>query len=136
MPEIVKTKRTKVKKSRRSFSPPVSYLLSAFKGLAVSLLLMGGLSILLLNNGSFSPFYKVLCYISAGLGAFVCGFCAYRAIRSRGIVNGAVGSAAYCGALMLALILLMRFDIGAQILLLLPVSVGCGVAGGIAGANL
>lgn len=136
MPEIVKTKRSKGKKAKRSLSPSVSYSLSALKGLLLTFIMLGGISFLVMNNGSFSPFYKVFSYIAVGLGAFVCGFCAYRAVKSRGIVNGAIAAAIYCGVLVLILVCLMRLRVSPQILLLVPISLGSGIAGGIAGANL
>ena len=136
MPEIVKTKRNKLKKSKRSFTPPISYLLSALKGLLTAFVLLGGVSLLLLNNGSFSPFCKVLCYACVGLGAFLCGFSSHRAVKGRGIVNGLVGGSVFCGIIILLIIALMRLSVGVEIIILLPVAVGCAIAGGITGANL
>lgn len=136
MPEILKTKRNKSTKSKKSFSPPIIYLISALKGLIVVLLLLGGLSLLLMNKGSFSAFYKVFSYIAVGLGAFICGFSAYRHIKGRGILNGAIGGGVYCAFIILILLCLMRFNVSSNILYVVPISLGCGIAGGITGANL
>ena len=136
MPEILKTKRNKTNKSKKSFSPPISYLVSALKGLAVAFLLLSGLSLIILNNSSFSVFYKVFSYAAIGFGSFACGFSAYRSIKGRGILNGVVGGAVYCGLVIFIFLCFMRFNLSSNILYLVPVSLGCGVAGGIAGANL
>ena len=136
MPEILKTKRNKAKTIKKSFSPLINYLLSVLKGLAAALLLSGVLSLFLMNNGSFSPFYKSFLYIAIGLGAFICGFSAYRHIKGRGIVNGVFAGGIYCAFLLLILLCLMRFNVSTNILYLVPISLGCGIAGGITGANL
>ena len=136
MPEILKTKRNKTNKSKKSFSPPISYLISALKGLAVALLLLGGLSFIIVSNGSFSAFYKVFSYAAIGFGSFACGFSAYRSIKGRGILNGVIGGGIYCAFIIIVLLCLMRFNVSSNILYLVPISLGCGIAGGITGANI
>ncbi len=136
MPEILKTKRNKSVKAKKQFSQPINYLISALKGLLFAFNLLGGVSLLLMNNGSFSAFYKAISYIAVGLGAFICGFSAYRHIKGRGILNGAIGGGVYCAFVILILLCLMRFNISSNILYVLPISLGCGIAGGIMGANL
>ncbi len=135
MPEILKTKRNKSTKNKKQFSPPINYLISALKGLLFAFNLLGGVSLLLMNNGSFSAFYKVISYITVGLGAFICGVSAYRHIKGRGILNGAVGGAVYCGFVILVLLCVMRFEVSSNILYIVPISLLCGIAGGITGAN-
>ena len=111
MPEILKTKRNKTNKSKKSFSPLISYLISALKGLAVALLLLGGLSFIIVSNGSFSAFYKVFSYAAICLGAFVCGFSAYRRIKGRGILNGVVGGGIYCSFIITISFCTLYFNI-------------------------
>ncbi len=136
MPEILKTKRNKTTKNKKNFSTPVNYMLSALKGFIVASVLLSVLSFLLMNNGSFSAFYKAFAYISLGLGAFMCGFSSYRHIKGRGITNGALGGGVFCILIMVALLCFMRFNISSSILYVVPLSIACGIAGGIAGANL
>lgn len=136
MPEILKTKRNKSTKAKKQFSQPINYLLSTLKGLFFALNLLCGVSLLLMNNGSFSAFYKAFSYIAVGFGAFVCGFSAYRHIKGRGILNGVVGGGVYCAFIILIMLCLMRFNVSSNILYVVPISLGCGIAGGIMGANL
>lgn len=135
MPEILKTKRNKSTKTKKQFSQPVNYLFSALKGLLFAFSTLGAVSLLLLNNGSFTAFYKAFAYIAIGLGAFICGVSAYRHIKGRGILNGVVGGAVYCGFIIVALLCIMRSDVSTNILYIVPISLLCSTAGGITGAN-
>ncbi len=132
MPEILKTKR----KKNKELKPVFVYLISALKGLILSLLLLGLISIMLLNNASFTVFYKVFLYVAIGLGGALSGFCAYRRLKGRGIINGAVCGALFGVLFCLIMLVIMSFNVGVNIIYILPLSIVCGVVGGIVGANL
>ena len=132
MPEILKAKRKKNKESK----PVIVYLLNALKGLILTLVLLGIISIILLNNASFTVFYKAFSYIAVGFGGAFSGFCAYRRLKGRGIVNGAICGALFGVILCIILLVVMGFNVNINLIYILPLSIVCGLVGGIVGANL
>lgn len=134
MPEIIKSKKEKIKKNKPQ-KPAVSYIISVLKGFAVSFAGLILISFLLINNGTFTTFTKIFIYVVIGLGALLSGFISNKKLKGRGIVNGLLSSAVYLLIYMMISLIVMRFQVGSNLLLLVPVVLLSGIIGGILSAN-
>ena len=96
---------------------------------------LGLLSLILLKNSTDSVVFYVFSFVIMALGGFFSGFSAYRKLRGRGFLNGIIASAIYMGIIFIFTIALMRFNISANILIIVPVCLISGFLGGTVGAN-
>lgn len=131
MPKILKTH----KKNDKKQSKITVYCISALKGLMIFLNGLGLLSLILLKNSTDSVVFYVFSFVIMALGGFFSGFSAYRKLRGRGFLNGIIASAIYMGIIFIFTIALMRFNISANILIIVPVCMISGFLGGTVGAN-
>ena len=131
MPKILKTH----KKNDKKYSKTTVYCISALKGLMIFLNGLGLLSLLLLKNSTDSVVFYVFSFVIMALGGFYSGFSSYRKLRGRGFLNGIIASAIYMGIIFIFTIALMRFNISANILIIVPVCMISGFLGGTVGAN-
>ncbi len=134
MPEIIKNKKVKIKKSKPQ-KPVIVYLLSSLKGFVVSFAGLTLTCFLLMNNGSFNVFTKIIIYVIIGAGAMLSGFIANKKLRGRGYINGLLSAVIYLALYIVTALLLMHFKVNANILILVPVAVLSGISGGIISAN-
>lgn len=134
MPEIIKNKKVKIKKSKPQ-KPIIVYLLSSLKGLVVSFAGLTLTCFLLMNNGSFNVFTKIIIYVIIGAGAMLSGFIANKKLRGRGYINGLLSAIIYLALYIVTALLLMHFKVNTNILILVPVAVLSGISGGIISAN-
>lgn len=132
MPEIIKTKKNKNNKPQKTI---VIYLLSVLKGFAVSFAGLVLISFLLMNKGTFTTFTKIIIYVLIASGALLCGYLAHKRLRGRGIINGILSSAIYLIIYIIISLVLMRFQVDSNLLLLVPVVLLSGIIGGILSAN-
>ncbi len=129
MPKIIKTK------SKKEYTPIVSYMLSSLKGLFVSFCGLITISYFVMNNAKIGVAILVIAYISIGLGALISGVSSYKYLKKKGILNGCIGGAVYCIIILFIISLIMKFNISFNILIIIPIAVGLGAAGGILSAN-
>lgn len=125
MPKIIKTKRL----SNKSKSAPALYAFSVIKGLgifAVGVIICSSLAL----KSQQSNFFYYFIYAFIALGAFVCAFDASKHIGGRGFVKGLISSAIYLGIILLVTVILMRLNLSMQLLLIVPLCLGAGFAGG------
>ncbi len=131
MLHILKTKNKKDKKlSKKSI-----YCVSALKGVIFYLLGTILLSFLLMRSNNNSMFYFIFGYVLLALGGFISGFSAYKKLKGRGFQNGIIASSVYFVIVFLLIILAMRFEVSVRLLFILPIALGSGFLGGVAGAN-
>ena len=131
MPSIIKTK----KKRDNKHSKNVTYVLCALKGFIFFITGTSLVSLLLLKSQNDNISLYLFAYLILALGGFISGFSAYKKLKNRGFLNGVVASGIYCAFVLALVIILMRFNISANILLMVPISVGAGFLGGTVGAN-
>lgn len=134
MPEIIKNKKVKIKKSKPQ-KPVIVYLLSSLKGFVVSFAGLTLTCFLLMNNSSFNVFTKIIIYVIIGAGAMLSGFIANKKLRGRGYINGLLSAVIYLALYIVTALLLMHFKVNTNILILVPVAVLSGISGGIISAN-
>ena len=134
MPEIIKNKKVKIKKSKPQ-KPVIVYLLSSLKGFVVSFAGLTLTCFLLMNNSSFNVFTKIIIYVIIGAGAMLSGFIANKKLRGRGYINGLLSAVIYLALYIVITLLLMHFKVNTIILILVPVGVLSGISGGIISAN-
>lgn len=132
MPSIIKTKKTKDKK----YSKQVTYLFCALKGLFIFITGSLLLSFLLYKTQNNNLTLYIFFYILIAFGGFVSGFNSYKQLKGRGFLNGLIASGIYCGFILLIAIVLMKFSVSSQILLLIPVCITSGFIGGTVSANI
>lgn len=131
MPKIIKTSM----KRKKNYNIPTLYCFAVLKGLIIFIFGVLITSILVLKSTSQSSFIYYLSYIFIGLGAFICGFDAYKKIKGRGFVNGIISSAVYSVFVIFLAVCLMQFNVSLQLFLLLPLCLFAGFLGGTVGAN-
>lgn len=131
MLQILKTKSKKDKKHSKKYI----YCASALKGLLFFSIGFVALSFLLMKSNGNSMFYYIFGYVLIAFGAFISGFSAYKKLRGRGFQNGIIASAVYFVAVFMLIIFCMRFTVNIRLLLILPIALGSGFLGGVAGAN-
>ena len=131
MPSIIKTKKNREKKH----SKQVTYLFCALKGFLVFIIGSLLLGFLLFKSQNNSLTLYIFLYFVIALGGFISGFSAYRRLKGRGFINGVIASIVYCSFIFFVVILMMRFNVSAQMLLLIPICVLSGFLGGTVGAN-
>lgn len=134
MPEIIKNKKVKIKKSKPQ-KPVIVYLLSSLKGFVVSFAGLTLTCFLLMNNGSFNVFTKIIIYVIIGAGAMLSGFIGNKKLHGRGYINGLLSAVIYLALYIITALLLMHFKVNTNILILVPVAVLSGISGGIISAN-
>ncbi len=131
MPKILKTK----SKNQKVNKPVVIYPLCALRGVIVTFLCFGVVSLLLLNKSSFTTFTKLFLYFSIALGSFVCGYFANKKIKGKGIINGLLSSVFYSVIFIIVVCLLLKFGVSKLLFLTVPlIVVGC-ITGGVVCAN-
>ena len=74
-------------------------------------------------------------YGSIALSAFYTGFVSYKKLGGRGIIIGLISSMILFSVIFLIVLFSMKFEISSKVLVLLPVCVIPGIAGGILSAN-
>lgn len=131
MPKILKTQF----KSKKEHKPAVIYLFCALRGVVVTFLVFMVVSLLLLNNSSFTTFTKVILYLGIALGSVVCGYRANKKLKGKGIVNGSVSSIFYCVLFFVLICLLLKFGISKILFFTIPLIVLSCITGGIICAN-
>lgn len=126
MPKIIKTKKI----TNKNYNIPTLYAFSVIKGLII--FFIGALlCAFMVLRSSQSNFFFYLIYLFIALGAFLCSFSASKKIKGRGIIKGLISSGIYSVVILIMSIVLMRFNISGNILLLFPVCLLPGVVGGI-----
>ncbi len=126
MPKIIKTKKI----TNKNYNIPTLYAFSVLKGLVVFIIGMILCAFVILRSPQ-SNFFFYGAYVFIALGAFWCGYSASKRITGRGIIKGIVASAVYMAIIFILSVILMRFNLSAFVLLLLPVCLIPGAAGGI-----
>ncbi len=125
MPKILKTKRL----SNKSYSVPSLYAFSVIKGFGIFVVGVLICSALALKSQQSNFFYYFI-YVFVALGAFVCAFDASKRIEGRGFIKGLISSAIYMGIILLISVILMKLNVSLQLLLMVPMCLGTGFAGG------
>ena len=134
MPKIIKTRIAKGKKRNKKYSTKTLYVLSAIKGFIVSFAGLLITSYLLYKNGDFSFFYKMIIYLSIAMGGFLSGYIAHSNVRGRGFLDGIISASVYSLMLIFILALLLKLNLTAHILIIVPICLLSGFIGGIAKA--
>lgn len=134
MPKIIKTKISGDKKKRRKYSKGTLYFISASKGFIVALIGLFIISFLLYKNNNFTFFNKMIIYLAVSLGGFISGLSAHNNVKGRGFADGLISSSLYVTALLLLLIIILKLNFSAHLLILYPVALISGFIGGIAKA--
>ena len=129
MPKILKTK-----KQSKNQNKALLCITSVLIGLFLFLLLFLIISILVYKVND-SEFYYFMVYGSIALSAFYTGFVSYKKLGGRGIINGLISSMILFSVIFLIVLFSMKFEISSKVLVLLPVCVIPGIAGGILSAN-
>ena len=129
MPKILKTK-----KQSKNQNKALLCITSVLIGLFLFLLLFLIISILVYKVND-SEFYYFMVYGSIALSAFYTGFVSYKKLGGRGIIIGLISSMILFSVIFLIVLFSMKFEISSKILVLLPVCVIPGIAGGILSAN-
>ena len=129
MPKILKTK-----KQSKNQNIALLCVTSVLKGLFLFLLLFLIISILVYKVND-SEFYYFMVYGSIALSAFYTGFVSYKKLGGRGIIIGLISSMILFSVIFLIVLFSMKFEISSKVLVLLPVCVIPGIAGGILSAN-
>ena len=129
MPKILKTK-----KQSKNQNKALLCITSVLKGLFVFLILFLIISILVYKVND-SEFYYFMVYGSIALSAFYTGFISYKKLGGRGIIIGLISSMILFSVIFLIVLFSMKFEISSKVLILLPVCVIPGIAGGILSAN-
>ena len=132
MAKIIKTK---AKVNKNTHKPVVTYLLSTIKGVVLSFVGLVVISVAFINNGSFTTFTKIMIYVVLGIGAFICGYISNKKLNGRGLVNGFISTAIYLLIYFTLLLIVMKFKVGLNILIMIPVCLVSGITGGILSAN-
>ncbi len=125
MPKIIKTK----KLTNRTYGIPALYTFAVLKGLAVFLNGLIMCSFMVLKSQQ-SNFFYYLAYLFVALGAFLCGYSASKKIKGKGFLKGLISSGIYMLVIILASLILMKFSISVNILLLIPLCLIPGFTGG------
>lgn len=131
MPKIIKTNN----KSGKQQNKIITYILSSVKGIVLFIIGLIILSLVILNNPSESLFVYVFSYILIALGGFTSGYSAYKSLRGRGFLNGIVAASIYMCFLLILIVVLMKFQVKTNVLLIIPICVISGFLGGTIGAN-
>lgn len=131
MPKIIKTRIAKGKKSNKKYSTKTLYVLSALKGFIVSFAGLLITSYLLYKNGDFSFFYKMIIYLSIAMGGFLSGYIAHSKVRGRGFLDGIISASVYSLMLIFIFALLLKINVTAHILIIVPICLLSGFIGGI-----
>ena len=131
MPKIIKTRIAKGKKSNKKYSTKTLYVLSALKGFIVSFAGLLITSYLLYKNGDFSFFYKMIIYLSIAMGGFLSGYIAHNKVRGRGFLDGIISASVYSLMLIFIFALLLKLNVTAHILIIVPICLLSGFIGGI-----
>ena len=129
MPKILKTK-----KQSKNQNKALLCVTSVLIGLFLFLLLFLIISILVYKVND-SEFYYFMVYGSIALSAFYTGFVSYKKLGGRGIIIGLISSMILFSVIFLIVLFSMKFEISSKVLVLLPVCVIPGIAGGILSAN-
>lgn len=129
MPKILKTK-----KQSKNQNKALLCITSVLIGLFLFLLLFLIISILVYKVND-SEFYYFMVYGSIALSAFYTGFVSYKKLGGRGIIIGLISSMILFSVIFLIVLFSMKFEISSKVLVLLPVCVIPGIAGGILSAN-
>ena len=129
MPKILKTK-----KQSKNQNKALLCITSVLIGLFLFRLLFLIISILVYKVND-SEFYYFMVYGSIALSAFYTGFVSYKKLGGRGIIIGLISSMILFSVIFLIVLFSMKFEISSKVLVLLPVCVIPGIAGGILSAN-
>lgn len=125
MPKIIKTK----KLTNKNYNIPTLYAFSVIKGLVVFIIGLLFCAFMVLKSPQ-SNFFFYMVYVFVALGAFSSGFCASKRINGRGFIKGLISSAAYMLVIIILSIILMKFNISVNLLLLVPLCLVSGFLGG------
>lgn len=95
------------------------------------------LSALFLSKNSLPFSYHIFFWFPIYIaGALTCGFISARLSSIKGILSGLISSSLYYAVITLILLILNDFSFSNLIILMLPLSVICGIISGILAANL
>jgi hypothetical protein len=73
-------------------------------------------------------------YLSIALGGFVSGYLAHNRVKGRGFIDGIIGASVYLVMLLFILSLLIKLNLSANILIIVPIAIASGFVGGVAKA--
>ncbi len=125
MPKIIKTKKI----SNKNYNIPTLYAFSVIKGLLIFLNGITMCAFMVLKTPQ-SNFFFYLVYLFVALGAFVCAYNASKNITGRGFIKGLISSGAYMLVILIISLILMKFNVSVNILLLVPLCLLPGFLGG------
>lgn len=123
------------KKNEKSKSRAVLYCFAVIKGLIVFTLGIAVLSLIILKNNPNSTVFYCFAYLIIALGSFTGGFGAHKKLRGRGFLNGLTASAVYMAVILIATVLIMKFNFSSNILIIVPICLISGFLGGTVSAN-
>lgn len=129
MPKILKTK-----KQQKNQNKTVLCIISVLKGFSVFTMCFLLLSFLIYKVND-NLFYYFALYAVLALGSFISGYISYKKLGGRGIVCGLISAIIILVLLLVIILFSMKFEISSRILLLIPVCLIPGIAGGILSAN-
>lgn len=113
----------------------VKYILSALIGLAAAVITLAVLAAAYYKMESRPDILFYLSYLPVALGGFLSGRNAFERIRGRGITNGITVSLIYSVLIVLFVLIMNLGAPGSSMLLIIPISMLSGAAGGITAAN-
>ncbi|MBE6802230.1 MAG: TIGR04086 family membrane protein [Ruminococcaceae bacterium] len=125
MPKIIKTK----KLTNKNYNIPTLYAFSVIKGLVIFISGLLFCAFMVLKSPQSNFFYYMV-YVFVALGAFLSGFSASKRINGRGFIKGLISSAAYMLVIIILSIILMKFNMSVNLLLLVPLCLVSGFLGG------
>ncbi len=125
MPKIIKTK----KLTNKSYGVPALYAFAVLKGFAVFLNGLIMCSFMVLKSQQ-SNFFYYLVFMFVALGAFLSGYSASKKIMGKGFLKGLISSGIYMLGIFVVSLILMKFNISVNILMLIPLCLIPGFIGG------
>ena len=133
--KIMKTKKINSSKRLKLQNPVLIHLFSAAKGLVISAIILLLISFMVLKSTSFTTFTKLIIYLSIVVGAFLSGFISHRKIKGKGYLCGALASLFYVALFFAISLVIMKFNVSVNLILVIPIIAVSGVIGGIVSAN-
>ncbi len=135
MLKIMKTKKVNGSKRSGIQNPVLIHLFSAVKGIVVTAIILLLVSFMVLKSTSFTMFTKLVIYLSVVVGAFLSGFVSHRKNKGKGYLCGALASLFYVALFIAISLVIMKFNVSVNLVLVIPIIAVSGVVGGIVSAN-
>ncbi len=126
MPKIIKTK----KLTNKNYNIPTLYAFSVLKGLVVFAIGVLICAFMVLKSTQ-SNFFFYFAYLFIALGAFLCAYDASKKITGKGFIKGIISSGAYSIVVLILSVILMKFNVSGNVVLLIPLCLIPGFLGGI-----